>query len=117
MLTLFSKFFKRQAPGVSIFEDAQVDVEYAVNISFQTNCQVRFEDEEGIPHIVEFSGTDWTWSGIIAEKKISSIRAFVNNYLLLKGQTLTLTRRVNDIIQQKKFELIGDEPYEGWFFL
>jgi hypothetical protein len=100
------------------FIEPKIEISYAIQLSFNTNGQVRYLDENERPRIVEFNGSSWSISFLQYEKNKKSISIFINNILLKKDQIVTLTMKINgDIISQKSFNIEGENTYEGWFKL
>jgi hypothetical protein len=92
-------------------------LEYSVSVSFPTSGLVKFQDENNNPKIREFTGKSWSWSKFVRQCSENVIRVFINNYHLLKGQTLVLRKKIGDRITEKKIEITGGAPFEGWFEL
>jgi hypothetical protein len=100
------------------FIEPKIEISYAIQLSFNTNGQVRYLDENERPRIVEFNGSSWSISFLQYEKNKKSMSIFINNTLLKKDQIVTLTMKINgDIISQKSFNIEGENTYEGWFKL
>jgi len=100
------------------FIEPKIEISYAIQLSFNTNGQVRYLDENERPRIVEFNGSSWSISFLQYEKNKKSMSIFINNTLLKKDQFVTLTMKINgDIISQKSFNIEGENTYEGWFKL
>jgi hypothetical protein len=100
------------------FIEPKIEISYAIQLSFNTNGQVRYLDENERPRIVEFNGSSWSISFLQYEKNKKSMSIFINNTLLKKDQIVTLTMKINgDVISQKSFNIEGENTYEGWFKL
>ena len=98
--------------------EPKIDITYSIQISFYTNGQIRYLNENERPKIVEFSGTSWSINFLQYKKNKTSLSAFLNNTSLKKDQVVTLTMQINgEIISQKSFNIIGENAYEGWFKL
>jgi hypothetical protein len=116
----FSKFLNiiNDISNKNKFIEPKIEISYAIQLSFNTNGQVRYLDENERPRIVEFNGSSWSISFLQYEKNKKSISIFINNILLKKDQIVTLTMKINgDIISQKSFNIEGENTYEGWFKL
>jgi hypothetical protein len=116
----FSKFLNiiNDISNKNKFIEPKIEISYAIQLSFNTNGQVRYLDENERPRIVEFNGSSWSISFLQYEKNKKSISIFINNILLKKDQIFTLTMKINgDIISQKSFNIEGENTYEGWFKL
>jgi hypothetical protein len=116
----FSKFLNiiNDISNKNKFIEPKIEISYAIQLSFNTNGQVRYLDENARPRIVEFNGSSWSISFLQYEKNKKSISIFINNILLKKDQIVTLTMKINgDIISQKSFNIEGENTYEGWFKL
>jgi hypothetical protein len=116
----FSKFLNiiNDISNKNKFIEPKIEISYAIQLSFNTNGQVRYLDENEKPRIVEFNGSSWSISFLQYEKNKKSISIFINNILLKKDQIVTLTMKINgDIISQKSFNIEGENTYEGWFKL
>jgi len=100
------------------FIEPKIEISYAIQLSFNTNGQARYLDENERPRIVEFNGSSWSISFLQFEKNKKSMSIFINNTLLKKDQIVTLTMKINgDIVSQKSFNIEGENTYEGWFKL
>jgi len=94
------------------------EVCYAVQISFKTNGQIRYQDEMERPRIVEFEGNSWTKTFFQSNLNKSSFSVFINNMYLKKDQVATLIKKVNgEVVSQKSFAILGEKVYDGWFKL
>lgn len=93
------------------------NLEYGITVSFSTYCLVKFEDENNYPKIKEFNGKSWSFKKLVLPGSKNRLRVFVNNYQQLKGQTLTLSKKVGDSITEKIIQINSDNPYGGWFEL
>jgi len=116
----FSKFLNiiNDISNKNKFIEPKIEISYTIQLSFNTNGQVRYLDENERPRIVEFNGSSWSISFLQYEKNKKSISIFINNILLKKDQIVTLTMKINgDIISQKSFNIEGENTYEGWFKL
>ena len=93
-------------------------VELQVEISFTTFCQVSYTNEEGNYCIREFTGKTWSKKLFLTQERDIQFSVFVNNHLLLKGQTLVMTKLVDDkIVGQQKIQLNATSTYSGWYKL
>jgi hypothetical protein len=94
------------------------EVCYSVQISFETNGQIRYLDENQRPRIVEFIGNSWTKSLFQFGTCNTTISVFINNINLKKDQVLTLTKKIKgEVVAQKSFAVLGENTFEGWFKL
>lgn len=93
------------------------NLEYSITVSFSTYCLVKFEDENNFPKIKEFHGKNWSFKKLVSPGSTNRIRVFINNYQLLKGQTLTLSKKIGDTITEKIIQINSGNPFEGWFEL
>ena len=93
-------------------------VELQVELSFTTYCQVSYTNEEGNYCIREFTGKTWSKKLFLTQERDIQFSVFVNNHLLLKGQTLVMTKLVDDkIVGQQKIQLNATSTYSGWYKL
>ena len=98
--------------------EPKIDISYSIQISFYTNGQIRYLNENERPKIVEFNGNSWSINFLQFKKNKTSLSVFLNNTSLKKDQVVTLTMQINDeIISQKSFNILGENPFEGWFKL
>lgn len=94
------------------------EVCYSVQISFETNGQVRYLDENERPRIVEFIGNGWTKSLYKSGDYKTAISVFINNINFKKDQVLTIIKKINSqVVAQKSFAVLGENAFEGWFKL
>ena len=92
------------------------EVSYFVQISYDTNGQVKYLDENERPRIIEFIGNNWTKTFLKKVSKKTSISIFLYNYHYKKDQVVTLTIKVNgEIVNNKSFPVNGDNSFDGWF--
>lgn len=93
-------------------------VELQVELSFTTFCQISYTNEEGNYCIREFTGKTWSKKLFLTQERDIQFSVFVNNHLLLKGQTLLMTKLVDDkIVGQQKIQLNAKSTYSGWYKL
>ena len=93
-------------------------VELQVELSFTTFCQISYTNEEGNYCIREFTGKTWSKKLFLTQERDIQFSVFVNNHLLLKGQTLVMTKLVDDkIVVQQKIQLNATSTYSGWYKL
>ena len=93
-------------------------VELQVELSFTTFCQISYTNEEGNYCIREFTGKTWSKKLFLTQEREIQFSVFVNNHLLLKGQTLVMTKLVDDkIVGQQKIQLNATSTYSGWYKL
>ena len=93
-------------------------VELQVELSFTTFCQISYTNEEGNYCIREFTGKTWSKKLFLTQERDIQFSVFVNNHLLLKGQTLLMTKLVDDkIVVQQKIQLNATSTYSGWYKL
>jgi hypothetical protein len=93
-------------------------VELQVELSFTTFCQISYTNEEGNYCIREFTGKTWSKKLFLTQERDIQFSVFVNNHLLLKGQTLLMTKLVDDkIVGQQKIQLNATSTYSGWYKL
>jgi hypothetical protein len=93
-------------------------VELQVELSFTTFCQISYTNEEGNYCIREFTGKTWSKKLFLTQERDIQFSVFVNNHLLLKGQTLVMTKLVDDkIVGQQKIQLNATSTYSGWYKL
>lgn len=94
------------------------EVCYSIQISFETNGQIRYLDENERPRIVEFVGNSWTKLLYQSGTYKTAMSVFINNVNLKKDQVLTLTKKIKgEIVAQKSFAVLGENAFEGWFKL
>lgn len=94
------------------------EVCYSIQISFDTNGQIRYLDENERPRIVEFVGNSWSKSLLQSSTNKTSISIFLNNTYYKKDEVVTLTKKLNgDILDQRTFFISGENTFEGWFKL
>lgn len=95
-----------------------ITVELQVELSFTTFCQVSYTNEEGNYCIREFTGKVWSKKLFLTQEREIQFSVFVNNHLLLKDQTLVMTKLVDDkIVRQQKIQLDAKSTYSGWYKL
>ena len=93
-------------------------VELQFELSFTTFCQISYTNEEGNYCIREFTGKTWSKKLFLTQERDIQFSVFVNNHLLLKGQTLLMTKLVDDkIVGQQKIQLNATSTYSGWYKL
>ena len=93
-------------------------VELQVELSFTTFCQISYTNEEGNYCIREFTGKTWSKKLFLTQERDIQFSVFVNNHLLLKGQTLLMTKLVDDkIVGQQKIQLNATSTYSGLYKL
>ena len=93
-------------------------VELQVELSFTTFCQISYTNEEGNYCIREFTGKTRSKKLFLTQERDIQFSVFVNNHLLLKGQTLLMTKLVDDkIVGQQKIQLNATSTYSGWYKL
>jgi len=95
-----------------------IKVELIVEISFETFGQVQYTDENGRPRIKEFVGNRWSIEIFLKQTREIKFSVFVSNQFLQKGKYVTLIKKVDDkVVDKKEFQLSGDKLFEGWFKL
>ena len=95
-----------------------IKVELIVEISFETFGQVQYTDENGRPRIKEFVGNRWLIEIFLKQTREIKFSVFVSNQFLQKGKYVTLIKKIDDeVVDKKEFQLSGDKLYEGWFKL
>ena len=93
-------------------------VELQVELSFTTFCQISYTNEEGNYCIREFTGKTWSKKLFLTQEREIQFSVFVNNHLLLKEQTMVMTKLVDDkIVSQQKIQLDTTSTYSGWYKL
>ena len=93
-------------------------VELQVELSFTTFCQISYTNEEGNYCIREFTGKTWSKKLFLTQEREIQFSVFVNNHLLLKDQTVVMTKLVDDkIVSQQKIQLDAKSTYSGWYKL
>jgi hypothetical protein len=93
-------------------------VELQVELSFTTFCQISYTNEEGNYCIREFTGKTWSKKLFLTQEREIQFSVFVNNHLLLKEQTMVMTKLVDDkIVSQQKIQLNATSTYSGWYKL
>ena len=93
-------------------------VELQVELSFTTFCQISYTNEEGNYCIREFTGKVWSKKLFLTQEREIQFSVFVNNHLLLKDQTVVMTKLVDDkIVRQQKIQLDAKSTYSGWYKL
>ena len=104
----FSNRFKEQEPIE--------EISYFVHISYDTNGQVKYLDENERPRIIEFSGNSWSTTFLKKVSNKTSLSIFLYNHFLKNDQVVTLTKKINgEIANNKSFAINGEKNYEGWF--
>jgi hypothetical protein len=95
-----------------------IKVELIVEISFETFGQVQYTDENGRPRIKEFVGSRWVKEIFLKQTREIKFSVFVSNQFLQKGKYVTLIKKIdNEVVDKKDFQLTGDKLFEGWFKL
>jgi len=95
-----------------------IKVELIVEISFETFGQVQYTDENGRPRIKEFVGNRWLIEIFLKQTREIKFSVFVSNQFLQKGRYVTLIKKIDDeVVDKKEFQLSGDKLFEGWFKL
>lgn len=95
-----------------------ITVELQVELSFTTFCQVSYTNEEGNYCIREFTDKTWSKKLYLTQEREIQFSVFVNNHLLLKEQTMVMTKLVDDkIVSQQKIQLNATSTYAGWYKL
>ncbi len=95
-----------------------IKVELIVEISFETFGQVQYTDENGRPRIKEFVGNRWLKEIFLKQTREIKFSVFISNQFLQKGRYVTLIKKIDDeVIDKKVFQLSGDKLFEGWFKL
>ena len=95
-----------------------IKVELIVDISFETFGQVQYTDENGRPRIKEFVGNRWLIEIFLKQTREIKFSVFVSNQFLQKGKYVTLIKKIDDdVVDKKEFQLSGDKLFEGWFKL
>ena len=95
-----------------------IKVELIVEISFETFGQVQYTDENGRPRIKEFVGYRWLKEIFLKQTREIKFSVFISNQFLQKGKYVTLIKKIDDeVIDKKEFQLSGDKLFEGWFKL
>ena len=85
---------------------------------FETFGQVWYTDENGRPWIKEFRGGVWTKEIILKDNRKIGFSVFVNNQFQEAGRYVTLTKKVNNEIEdQKEFKIDAEKVFDGWFRL
>lgn len=92
------------------------EVCYSIQISYDTNGQIKYLDENERPRIIEFIGNNWTKTFLKKVSKKTSLSIFLYNQHFIKDQVVTLNIKINgDIVNSKSFPISGDNSFEGWF--
>jgi hypothetical protein len=95
-----------------------IKVELIVDISFETFGQVQYTDENGRPRIKEFVGNRWLKEIFLKQTREIKFSVFISNQFLQKGKYVTLIKKIDDeVVDKKEFQLSGDKLFEGWFKL
>ena len=95
-----------------------IKVELIIEISFETFGQVQYTDENGRPWIKEFVGNRWLKEIFLKQTREIKFSVFISNQFLQKGKYVTLIKKIDDeVIDKKEFQLSGDKLFEGWFKL
>jgi len=95
-----------------------IKVELIVEISFETFGQVQYTDENGRPRIKEFVGNRWLKEIFLKQTREIKFSVFISNQFLQKGKYVTLIKKIDDeVVDKKEFQLSGDKLFEGWFKL
>jgi hypothetical protein len=104
----FSNRFKEQ--------ESVEEISYYVQVSYDTNGQVKYLDENERPRITEFIGNSWSITFLKKLSTKTSLSIFLYNHYFKKDQVVTLTKKVNgEVVNNKSFAIIGENNYEGWF--
>jgi hypothetical protein len=112
------KFLKNISKQNIIELKPAIIVELTVELSFETFCQVSYTNEKGDYCIREFSGKFWSKKIHVSIERELLFSVFVNNHLLLKNQTLVITKLVDDkVVSQQKILIDATSPYSGWYKL
>lgn len=95
-----------------------IKVELIIELNFETFGQVWYTDENGRPWIKEFRGGIWTKEIILKDNRKIGFSVFVNNQFQEAGRHVTLTKKVNNEIEdQKEFKIDAEKVFDGWFRL
>jgi hypothetical protein len=95
-----------------------IKVELIVEINFETLGQVQFIDDNRRRWIKEFVGNSWSKEIYLRQHKEIVFRVFVNNTFLQKRRKVTLIKKIdNEVVDKKDFQIISDKLFEGWFRL
>jgi len=93
-------------------------VELILELNFETFGQVQYTDENGRPRIKEFVGNRWLKEIFLKQTREIKFSVFISNQFLQKGKYVTLIKKIDDeVIDKKEFQLSGDKLFEGWFKL
>ena len=93
-----------------------IKVELIIEISFETFGQVQYTDENGRPWIKEFVGNKWVKEIFLKQPREIKFSVFANNQFLQKGIYVTLIKKIDDeVVDKKDFQLSGDKLFEGFF--
>jgi hypothetical protein len=104
----FSDRFKEQ--------ESVEEISFYVQVSYETNGQVKYLDENERPRITEFIGNSWTITFLKKVSRKTSLSIFLYNHKFKKDQVVSLTKKINgEIVNIKSFAIIGENNYEGWF--
>jgi hypothetical protein len=119
MGSLFNFLNSPKKSGINNRQNEPMDeICYSIQISFDTNGQIRYLDENERTRIVEFVGNSWSKSLLQSSSNKTSISIFLYNSYYKKDQVVTLTKKLNgDILDQRTFFVSGENTFEGWFKL
>ena len=95
-----------------------IKVALIIELNFETFGQVWYTDENGRPWIKEFRGGTWIKEIILKDNRKIGFSVFVNNQFQEAGRHVTLTKKVNNEIEdQKEFKIDAEKVFDGWFRL
>lgn len=95
-----------------------IKVALIIELNFETFGQVWYTDENGRPWIKEFRGGTWIKEIILKDNRKVGFSVFINNQFKEAGRHVTLTKKVNNEIEdQKEFKIDAEKVFDGWFRL
>ena len=107
--------FKKQKSNAKL--DAQrLFVTYEVTISFPSNFQIMYRDEQNYPKLKEVNGTFFSHSFyIFGQTEQLELSACVYNPSRISGQHMYLCIKLNTaVLEEKQFYISTDHTQSGW---
>ena len=109
--------FKRELKTIRQNYLNKTTIELRLELSFSTNFQVAFFDEEGSPKIKELTGTHFEKQiQLVSDLRSLKFKAFVSNARQLKDQVIKMSLFKNGVLQKELEKNISAiNQYDGWF--
>ncbi len=109
--------FKRELKTIRHNYLSKTLIELRLELSFSTNFQVAFFDEEGSPKIKELTGNHFEKQiQLVSELHSLRFKAFVSNARQLKDQVIKMSLFKNGILLKELERSINyTDKYDGWF--